>query len=687
MAAAEDKTKEQLLQELKDLHRRIPELEALEAGHKETIEEREKYLYEMKERVKELSCMFGIAKSIRESETLEAIFRDTVSLIPPALQYPEITCACIRFLGNEYTSESFKETEWKLSIDILYDGKPLGSVEVYYTEERPEEAEGPFLKEERHLINGIARMLRETIERKQTQEALLESEEKFRMISASAQDAILIMDNDGKISFWNESAVRIFGWTAEEALGKDLHLFLAPKKFNEDYRKGFEEFRRTGEGIAVGKLLELSALRKDGTEFPIELSVAAAKLKGKWNAIGILRDISERKRTEDERRRLEEQMVQSQKIESIGVLAGGLAHQFNNLLMALLGNVELIIMDMHPDAPIRESVAEIEKVSRRMAKLVKELLAYAGRGKLIVEAIDLTHLFREILQLLQVSISKKADLQYTLDEELPSIEADASQLRQVILNLVANASEALGKQEGVISVRTGVKEFTIEDLDDIYGYCNLLPGRYVFLEVSDTGGGMDEALLPKIFDPFFSTKFTGRGLGLAAALGIVNGLHGAIKVHSKPGSGSAFTVLFPPLDQDAEDRGRESIGAWVTREKKTILVVDDEEPIRKVLKQMLEHAGYTVRTANDGREAVDLFRTCPDEIDCVFLDLTMPLLNGRETLAELRQIREDVRVILSSGYSEQEAIKNFDGKALFEFIQKPFNAADLLAKVKQILGT
>ena len=524
-------------------------------------------------------------------------------------------------------------------------------------------------------------------EHKQTEEALLESEEKFRMISASAQEAILMMDNDGKISFWNEAAGRIFGWTGEEALGKDLHTLLSPKKFHDDCNKGFEKFRMTGEGTAVGKTLELSALRKDGTEFPIELSVTAAKLKGKWNAIGILRDSSDRKRTEEERRRLEEQMLQSQKIESLGVLAGGLAHQFNNLLMALLGNVELIIMDMHPDAPIRESVAEIEKVSRRMAKLVKELLAYAGRGKLIVEAIDLSHLFSEMLQLLQVSISKKAELRYTLEEDLPSIEADASQLRQVVLNLVTNASEALGQQEGIISVRTGAKEFTREDLDDVYGYCNLLPGRFVFLEVSDTGGGIDEAVLAKIFDPFFSTKFTGRGLGLAAALGIVNGLEGAIKVHSKSGSGSTFTVLFPPLDQDAEDRSRESIGAWVTRERRTILVVDDEEPIRKVLKQMLEHAGYTVRTANDGREAVDLFRTCPDEIDCVFLDLTMPLLNGRETLAELRQIREDVRVILSSGYSEQEAIKNFDGKALFEFIQKPFNAADLLAKVKQILGT
>jgi len=493
-------------------------------------------------------------------------------------------------------------------------------------------------------------------EHKRTEVALLESDQKFRMMSASTQDAILMMDNDGKISFWNEAAVRIFGWTGEEALGKDLHLLLAPKKYHQDYQKGFEEFRRSGEGIAVGKLLDLSARRKDGTEIPVELSVAAAKLKGKWNAIGILREISERKRTEDERRRMEEQMVQSQKIESLGVLAGGLAHQFNNLLMALLGNVELIIMDMHPDAPIRESVAEIEKVSRRMAKLVKELLAYAGRGKLIVEAIDLTHLFREMLQLLQVSISKKADLRYTLDEGLPSIEADASQLRQVVLNLVANASEALGQQEGVISVRTGIKEFTRMDLDNTYGYCNLTPGCYVFMEVSDTGGGMDEVLLPKIFDPFFSTKFTGRGLGLAAAMGIVNGLHGAIKVHSKSGSGSTFTVLFPPLDQDAKARDREFIEARASREKRTILVVDDEEPIRRVLKQMLEHAGYTVRTANDGREAVDLFRTCPDEIDCVFLDLTMPLLNGKETLAELRQIREDVRVILSSGHNEQKAI-------------------------------
>jgi len=721
METDKKKAKVQLLRELEEVRRRNRDLEASEAKHKKTMASQQvvssissrfirgsnldeainisladmgilssasrTYLFLFHDDGASMSnshewCAEGVSPEI---DSLQNLTADTVPWWMERLRNREvIQIDDVSKLPNEAKAEKeiLKRQDIKsvLVLPVYVDGELSGFIgfdNVVQT--------GKWSDEDLALLRIASEIIGRALDRQWAEDALIENEEKFRMISASAEDAILMMDNDGRISFWNKAAERIFGWSEEEALGKDLHLFLVPKRYHDDYRKGFEKFRRTGEGIAVGKTLELSALRKDGTELPVELSVAAAKLRGQWNAIGILRDITERRRAEEERRRLEEQMLQSQKVESIGILAGGLAHQFNNLLMALLGNVELIVMDMHPEAPMRESVAEIEKVSKRMVKLVKELLAYAGRGKLIVETIDLTLLFREMLQLLHVSISKKIKLEYTLDEDLPNIEADASQLRQVVMNLITNASEAIGQEDGVISVHTGAKGFGSEDLDGIYGYYNLLPGRYIFFEVSDTGCGIDTATLPKIFNPFFSTKFTGRGLGLAAVLGIVKGLHGAIKVRSKPGSGSTFTVLFPSSDQIIKERDRESLEAWSASERKTILVVDDEEPIRKVVKKMLEQAGYSVQTAINGREAVDLFRNHSDEIDCVLLDLTMPLLNGRETLAEFRQVREDVHVILSSGYNEQEAIKNFDEKAHLNFIQKPYNAADLLTKLKQVL--
>jgi CheY-like chemotaxis protein len=322
------------------------------------------------------------------------------------------------------------------------------------------------------------------------------------------------------------------------------------------------------------------------------------------------------------------------------------------------------------------------------------MLSYSGKGRFVVEPIDLVELFEEMTHLLEVSMSKKVVLRYDFAENLPPFSGDATQIRQIIMNLITNASEAIGDNSGVIAVSTGAMECSRAYLDDVHetlsaGLDELLPeGRYIYLEVSDTGCGMDAETVGKIFDPFFTTKFAGRGLGMAAVLGIVRGHDGTIKIHSELGKGTTFKILFrasefPENGAAIQTQASGKPRAWHRRG--TILIVDDEETVRAVGKKMLNRMGFSVLTAVDGRDAIDLFRKRPDTIDCVLLDLTMPRLDGQEAFRKLRRIRPDVAVILCSGYNEQDATQRFAGKGLAGFIHKPFNMATLRETLMKVL--
>jgi CheY-like chemotaxis protein len=314
------------------------------------------------------------------------------------------------------------------------------------------------------------------------------------------------------------------------------------------------------------------------------------------------------------------------------------------------------------------------------------MLAYSGRGRFFVEPVDLNQLVTEMLHLLKVSMSKNAIPKFNFGANLPAVEADATQIRQVIMNLITNASEALGDKSGFISISTGAVH-----CDETYFAQTHLPeqlpqGFYVYIEVSDTGCGMNKETISRIFDPFFTTKFTGRGLGLAAALGIVRGHKGAMKVYSEPGRGSTFKVLFPASEQPAASLPKEDplLKSW--RGQGTILLVDDEETVRSVTQRILEKLGFTVLTAADGREALDVFSKRAKEIVCVLLDLTMPHMGGEETYRELRRIKSDVRVILASGYDEQDVSDRFGSKGLAGFLHKPFQIVELISKLQQALA-
>ncbi len=393
----------------------------------------------------------------------------------------------------------------------------------------------------------------------------------------------------------------------------------------------------------------------------------------------------DRKRAEENRIKLEAQIQHVQKLESLGVLAGGIAHDFNNLLMVILGNADLARRTLAPASPGQVFLQDIETASRRAADLCCQMLAYSGKGRFVVQTLDLNQLVEEMTRMLEVSISKKAVLKYNYAANLPAIEADATQVRQVLMNLITNASEAIGDQSGIISITTGVMKCERDYLSDTFLDEGLLDGLYVFIEIADTGCGMTPEVRKRLFDPFFSTKFTGRGLGMAAVLGIVRGHKGTVKIYTEVDKGTTVKVLFPasktplPKPEDSRDSDTEWQGQG------TIMVVDDEESVLVVTANILELMGFQTLSAKDGQEALKVYREHKREIVCVLLDLTMPHMDGEETFRELRRIDRDVRVIMSSGYNEQEVTQRFVGKGLAGFIQKPYQYEKLLTKLREVL--
>ncbi len=402
--------------------------------------------------------------------------------------------------------------------------------------------------------------------------------------------------------------------------------------------------------------------------------------------VGAHLDITDRKKSEEERLKFESQMQHTQKLESLGVLAGGIAHDFNNILTAILGNADLAQMEISPLSPAVPRIDAINKAALRAAGLAQQMLAYSGRGKFVSEDIEINELVEEMGHILAVAISKKVVLRYHMAENLPLIDADAAQIRQVVMNLITNATEAIGECSGVVTVTTGLIDCSKGYLNETFAYDDLKTGLYVFVEVADTGCGMNADTKSKLFDPFFTTKFTGRGLGMAAVLGIVRGHQGAVKVYSEPGKGSTFKLLLPALGRPASKINhqiKENSNGWQGRG--TILLVDDEETIRALGKEMLNMLGFTVLVAEDGRQALAVFQTNRSDIVAVILDMTMPHMDGVEAYRELRQIDKDVKVVVASGYSENDISERFAGKGLAGVIQKPFQFSDLREKLKQVL--
>ncbi len=396
---------------------------------------------------------------------------------------------------------------------------------------------------------------------------------------------------------------------------------------------------------------------------------------------------AELERQSEERARLvlERQMQHAQKLESLGVLAGGIAHDFNNLLTAMLGHMNVAQMKLAPESPARPHLESLEQIIHRAADLTRQMLAYSGKGRFVVRAYDLNHVVQEVTHLLEVSIPKKIALRFDLAPSLPTVEADAAQIQQVIMNLVTNAADAIGDHEGTIRLTTKTLLLDRSYLDQVFQGQNLAPGTYVTLEVSDTGCGMAPEVLARIFEPFFTTKVAGRGLGLSATMGILKGHRAGMRIYSEPGRGTTFKLLFPTSEAEQVEPTEWSTPPALAR-RATVLLVDDEEMIREAVTAVLESLGLTVLTAADGVEAVELIQTSGDKIDLVLMDLTMPRMDGREAFQAIRRLQPEMPVILSSGYNELESVQDFTGRGLAAFLQKPYTLRALEQSVLEVLA-
>jgi PAS domain S-box-containing protein len=517
-----------------------------------------------------------------------------------------------------------------------------------------------------------------------TEERVAESETRYRILIEQSPESVIVQ-TDGLVIFANPAAVRMFGAShAGDLIGKPF----IDRIHGEFHAVVLERRKIIAAGGTGGPLTEMRYVRVDGTVFDVETQSAPIIFDGAPANQITAHDITELKKAAVERKEFERKLQETQKLESLGLLAGGIAHDFNNILTGILGNASLASLDLPDSSPVAENLAAIQQGSRRAADLCRQLLAYSGKGHLVVRNLSLNSLVEETAHLLKLSVSKKAVLTFDFHPALPAIEADPTQIRQVIMNLVINASDAIGDDTGVIRLSTGLASLDREGLagDGTRGAPGLAEGAYAFLEVSDSGCGMSAETQARIFDPFYTTKFTGRGLGLSTVLGIVRSHRGVLRLVSEPGRGTTFRVLFPCVAGSAEDPAaiREAKGGW--RGQGRVLVVDDELSVRDAAAAMLRRLGFEVDLACDGLEAVDAVRAEPGRYGVILMDLTMPKLDGKQAIAEMRSMRKGIRAVMMSGFNEQEASRHFSGDAAAGFLQKPFAFEDLSRVLQQVLA-
>ena len=552
---------------------------------------------------------------------------------------------------------------------------------------------------------------------------------RYQELFQLAPDAYLVTSLSGIVSEANQSAAVLFGVDPQFLTGRALAAYIA----TEDRPRFRGLLSELGQGGYPRHTTLFRVRARGGRRLVAELTYSvAAGFDGKPVGIRwLIRDVTEQERLTREIRTLNSELESRvtertadlraaqqlsdnlfhreqaarraaeaseaesrhvQKLESIGVLAGGIAHDFNNLLHVVLGNADIALSRIPASSPALQPLEEVIRATMRAADLTRQMLAYSGKGAFVVQHLNLSNEVREMATLLGTAITKQASLVWELASELPPVNADATQIRQIVMNLITNASEAVGDAGGTIALRTGViRRCELQDLS----FANPVdPGEpsqdgeqvLVYLEVSDSGAGMAPDTLQRIFDPFFSTKFAGRGLGLAAVMGIVRRHQGLLRIRTEPGQGTTFRVLFPAVagDLPASEPRASARSDW--RGSGTVLVVDDEEGVREVAQRMLEEIGFDAVCVRDGREALELMQRIGDQVTAVLLDLSMPRMGGQETLRHLRAQRPELPIIMMSGYTEQAVVPSVrSGPGSTTFLQKPFLAQDLVEVLRPIV--
>lgn len=601
-------------------------------------------------------------------------------------------------LINTSYFEHLQESE-KLDAFAQVQRLKSGEIETSVSGRRYTRKDGSFFwghlsaKRLEHLdgsMRGLVVIITDISEHKENEELLRDREQKFRAVFDQNFHLAGLLDVTGRLTEINSTALQFAGVESSDVLGK---LFWDTPWWSHSPEQQ-EKVHQAIIDALNGEFVNFEATHpaEDGTLHYIDFSIRP--ILDESGTVTFLvpegRDITDRKNAAEKHLNLERKLLHSQKLESLGILSGGIAHDFNNLLQAILGNLDLALKVIPEEAASRKNIFHAIKAGQHAARLTNMMLAYSGKGTFVVNRLNLSLLVQENAAMLSAAIPKTVILIQQLDHTLPTIMADAGQIQQVVMNLLTNASEAIGDESGSIIISTGVGEFDQETVNRSRLEEKMPPGRYVWIETSDTGCGMDEQTLCKIFDPFFTTKFTGRGLGMSAVLGIIRAHKGAFLVESTPGAGTTIRVLFPVADLSEVEHAVTSSATQESRESGdrhigVILIVDDEQMIREVCEAMLAELGFETLTASSGEEAVGIFRELGENIGLVVLDQSMPHMDGFTTFQELRRIRPSVKVLLASGYSEQEVSERFTGMGPDGFIQKPFSLSGLADEVRRVL--
>ncbi len=526
-----------------------------------------------------------------------------------------------------------------------------------------------------HLRQQLSESARLNAALLQASESLRENETRLRTILETAAVAVVTTDDTGVVESFNHTAETVFGYGRDEVVGRLASVLLADTALLD---------RETGGPFAApGPARELLGRRKDGTMFPMELDVSEAQVAGRSLFTGFARDVSERKRAEEERARLEAQLRQAQKLETIGTLAGGIAHDFNNILAGVLGYVQLALLEIPKESPVRADIEEVQRAANRAADLARQILVFSRRSEQKLQLVLLDDVVQEALKLLRPSLPTTIDIRRTIEPETPLVLADPSQIHQVLMNLGTNAAHAM-RGGGMLAV--GLSRVDIATgQDDIP--VTLLPGRYARLSVRDTGHGMDHATLERIFEPFFTTKPTGEGtgLGLSVVHGIVTKHGGAIVVDSALGAGTTFTVYLPAAAAAAESKPATTTGPAELSGHEHVLVVDDDPAIAQVTQRLLERQGYRVTARTSSPEALELLRVDAGQFDLMLTDQTMPGLTGLQLAEAALQLRPELPIILTSGMEDTPLADQGRALGVREFLVKPVNIRDLGEAIRRVL--
>jgi PAS domain S-box-containing protein len=534
------------------------------------------------------------------------------------------------------------------------------------------------------ILVGFAR---DVTERKRAEEALARLTREQKLILDSAAEGIAGLDREGNITFINAAAARHLDARAGELIGRSAHaIFCRSERRLADCETPSCPVCAVLKHGRASLQLDTEFARIDGARFPVELSITS--MQDGSNAIGavlVFKDMTKQRRAEEERRALEAQIQQGQKLESLGLLAGGIAHDLNNMLAGIQGNACLALAEAAAAKPVQERLQRIVGVCERASKVIRQILAYAGHVTCEPSPLSLNELVEDMKEFMRAAIPKTISLDTSLDPQLPMIEADSGQLQQVIATLLVNAVEAIGDATGRITLATERVELDEAEIKRRFPAQNLTPGHCVCLHVEDTGHGIAPETVQRIFEPFFSEKGVGRGLGLSAMRGIVRAHRGGVCVESEPGKGTRFTVVFPTPRASASPPATIPLPHPHLAAGSTVLVVDDEYEVRDVIKDMLTSRGLHVLTAEDGAHGIETFKRHADEIDVILLDIAMPGRSGEEVLEEILAIRPGAKVIVSSGFIEESVAARFGDAKPAAFLHKPFTTDTLIESISGVL--